>query len=34
MYDSPDMRRHTPEEFYDSSLVAELDKTGFLEHPR
>jgi ABC-type nitrate/sulfonate/bicarbonate transport system substrate-binding protein len=34
MYDSPDMRKHTPQEFYDSSLVAELDKSGFLEHAR
>lgn len=30
IYDSPEMRKHTPEEFYDSSLVAELDKSGFL----
>ena len=33
-YDSPAMRSHTPEEFYDSSLVAELDKSGFLDNPR
>ena len=34
IYDSPAMRRHTPEEFYDSSLVAELDKSGFLDNPK
>jgi NitT/TauT family transport system substrate-binding protein len=33
-YDSPAMRSHTPEEFYDSSLVAELDKSGFLDNPK
>ena len=30
IYDSPEMKKHAPEEFYDSSLVAELDKSGFL----
>jgi len=34
IYDSPEMRRHRPEEFYDSSLVAELDKSGFLDNPK
>jgi NitT/TauT family transport system substrate-binding protein len=34
LYDSPEMRKHTPEEFYDSSLVAELDKSGFLDNPK
>lgn len=34
LYDSPEMRRHTPEEFYDSSLMAELDKSGFLDNPK
>jgi len=34
LYDSPEMRRHRPEEFYDSSLVAELDKSGFLDNPK
>ena len=34
IYDSPEMRRHTPEEFYDSSLIAELDKSGFLDNPK
>jgi NitT/TauT family transport system substrate-binding protein len=34
VYDSPAMRTHTPEDFYDSSLVAELDKSGFLDNPK
>jgi NitT/TauT family transport system substrate-binding protein len=34
LYDSPEMRKHTPQEFYDSTLVAELDKSGFLDHPQ
>jgi hypothetical protein len=34
LYDSPDMKRHRSEEFYDSSLMAELDKSGFLDHPK
>jgi NitT/TauT family transport system substrate-binding protein len=34
LYDSPEMRKHKPEEFYDSSLVAELDKSGFLDNPK
>jgi NitT/TauT family transport system substrate-binding protein len=34
IYDSPEMRRHTPEEFYDSSLIAELEKSGFLDNPK
>jgi ABC-type nitrate/sulfonate/bicarbonate transport system substrate-binding protein len=34
VYDSPEMRKRTPEEFYDSSLVAELDKSGFLDNPK
>jgi ABC-type nitrate/sulfonate/bicarbonate transport system substrate-binding protein len=34
IYDSPEMRKHKPEEFYDSSLVAELDKSGFLDNPK
>jgi ABC-type nitrate/sulfonate/bicarbonate transport system substrate-binding protein len=33
-YDSPQMRKRTPEEFYDSSLIAELDKRGFLDNPK
>jgi hypothetical protein len=27
------MRTRTPEEFYDSSLIVELDKRGFLDNP-
>ena len=34
LYDSPEMRKRTPEEFYDSSLIAELDKSGFLDAPK
>ncbi len=34
IYDSPQMKKHTPEEFYDSSLMAELDKSGFLDNPK
>ena len=34
LYDSPKMKRHTPEEFSDSSLMAELDKSGFLDNPK
>jgi ABC-type nitrate/sulfonate/bicarbonate transport system substrate-binding protein len=34
VYDSPAMRTHRPEEFYDASLVAELDKSGFLDNPK
>jgi len=34
IYDSPGMRKRMPEEFYDSSLIAELDKSGFLDNPR
>ena len=34
LYDSAEMRKHRPEEFYDSSLMAELDKSGFLDNPK
>ena len=34
IYDSPAMRTHKPEEFYDSTLIAELDKSGFLDNPK
>lgn len=34
IYDSPEMRKHKAEEFYDSTLVAQLDKSGFLDNPR
>jgi NitT/TauT family transport system substrate-binding protein len=33
IYDSPGMRAHKAEEFYDASFVTELDKSGFLDHP-
>ena len=33
VYDSPAMRSHHAEEFYDSSFVAALDKSGVLDHP-
>jgi NitT/TauT family transport system substrate-binding protein len=33
VYDSAEMRKHTPEQFYDSTLMAELDKSGFLDNP-
>ncbi len=31
LYDSYAMRQHTPEDFYDDSLVRELDKSGFID---
>jgi ABC-type nitrate/sulfonate/bicarbonate transport system substrate-binding protein len=31
LYDSPGMRNHKPEDFYDSTLMADLDKSGFLD---
>ncbi len=31
VYDSNEMRRYTPESFYDDSLMRELDKSGFLD---
>jgi NitT/TauT family transport system substrate-binding protein len=31
MYDSPGMRSHKPEDFYDSSFIAALDKSGYLD---
>jgi ABC-type nitrate/sulfonate/bicarbonate transport system substrate-binding protein len=33
LYDSAAMRTHKPEEFYDTSFVTALDKSGFLDHP-
>jgi hypothetical protein len=33
IYDSAAMRTHQSEEFYDTSFVSALDKSGFLEHP-
>lgn len=31
VYDSPQMRTHTAEEFYDLSFIEELDESGFLD---
>ncbi len=31
MYDSLQMRKHKPEEFYDDSILREVDKNGFIE---
>jgi NitT/TauT family transport system substrate-binding protein len=31
IYDSPEMRKHKAEEFYDASFMEELDKSGFLD---
>ena len=33
-YDIPAMRAHKAEDFYDSSLMAELDKSGFLDRQK
>jgi len=30
-YDSNEMRRYTPEDFYDDSLIRELDESGFID---
>jgi ABC-type nitrate/sulfonate/bicarbonate transport system substrate-binding protein len=31
LYDSHEVRRHAPTEFYDDSLIRELDESGFLD---
>jgi hypothetical protein len=31
LYDSNDMRQHTPNHFYDDSLIRELDESGFID---
>ena len=31
LYDSAAMRKHTPEDFYDDSLMRELDQSGFID---
>jgi ABC-type nitrate/sulfonate/bicarbonate transport system substrate-binding protein len=31
LYDSNEMRRYTPEDFYDDSLMRELEDSGFLD---
>jgi NitT/TauT family transport system substrate-binding protein len=30
-YDSPEMRKYKAEDFYDSSFMTELDRSGFLD---
>lgn len=30
-FDSPEMAKHKPEDFYDDSLVRELDQGGFID---
>ena len=32
IYDSPEMRKMKPEDFYDDSLMRELDKSGFIDN--
>ena len=31
LYDSHQMRQHSPEDFYDDSLMRELDDSGFID---
>jgi hypothetical protein len=31
LYDSEEMRRYKPEDFYDDSFVREMDASGFLD---
>jgi ABC-type nitrate/sulfonate/bicarbonate transport system substrate-binding protein len=31
LYDSPEMRKHKAEDWYDASFVTELDKSGFID---
>ena len=31
LFDSPEMRQHKPEDFYDDSFVRELDESGFID---
>jgi hypothetical protein len=30
-YDSPEMRKYKAEDFYDSSFMTELDRSGFID---
>ncbi|HEX3485951.1 MAG TPA: ABC transporter substrate-binding protein [Micropepsaceae bacterium] len=32
LYDSNEMRKHSPDEFYDDSLMRELDASGFIDN--
>ena len=31
LYDTPEMRKYKPEDFYDSSIMTELDRSGFID---
>ena len=31
IYNSPEMRKYKAEDFYDSSFMTELDKSGFID---
>jgi hypothetical protein len=31
IYDTPEMRAHSVEDFYDSSFIEELDRAGMLD---
>ena len=31
IYDSPEMRKHKPEDFYDSSFITDLDRSGAID---
>ena len=31
IYDSPEMRKYQAEDFYDDSLMRELDESGFID---
>lgn len=31
LYDSPEMRKYKPEDFYDTSIMTELDRSGFID---
>jgi ribosomal protein S19E (S16A) len=31
LYDSHEMRKHKPEDFYDDSFVRELDQSGYID---
>jgi ABC-type nitrate/sulfonate/bicarbonate transport system substrate-binding protein len=32
LFNSPEMQKHKPEDFYDDSLMRELDKSGFIDN--
>jgi NitT/TauT family transport system substrate-binding protein len=31
LYDSPEMRKHKPEDFYDDTFLRELDQSGYID---